>query len=227
MIPIFGSTGTRCLIDGDNDGADDKDGFCVELPGDDQGASACLPDCAALDGGDVTSCVAVDSEGEGTAYCQPLEARGMGLLVDLSDNAAADGSAGHPTPDDRAVCIGPDSACSEDSECDTATSIGCSAGVCMPPSLNACASGGVPGQATAGTACDANETGSNNGFCVPTSDTDGDGSADAVTQCLVACTSDGGAGTCTTASAICLDFTDADPTDGIPGAGLFVCVPAP
>ena len=34
-------------------------------------------------------------------------------------------------------------------------------------------------------------------------------------------------GTCTTASAICLDFTDADPTDGIPGAGLFVCVPAP
>ena len=115
----------------------------------------------------------------------------MGLLVDLSDNAAADGSAGHPTPDDRAVCIGPDSACSEDSECDTATSIGCSAGVCMPPSLNACASGGVPGQATAGTACDANETGSNNGFCISTTDTDGDGSADAVTQCLVACTPDG------------------------------------
>ena len=146
VIPIFGSTGTRCLIDGDNDGADDKDGFCVELPGDDQGASACLPDCAALDGGDVTSCVAVDSEGEGTAYCQPLEARGMGLLVDLSDNGAADGSAGHPAPHDRAVCIGPDSACSDDSECDTATSIGCSAGVCMPPSLNACASGGVPGR---------------------------------------------------------------------------------
>ena len=36
VIPIFGSTGTPCLIDGDNDGADDKDGFCVELPGDDQ-----------------------------------------------------------------------------------------------------------------------------------------------------------------------------------------------
>ena len=98
MIPIFGSTGTPCLIDGDNDGADDKDGFCVELPGDDQGALGLSSDCAALDGGDVTSCVAVDSEGEGTAYCQPLEARGMGLLVDLSDNAAADGSAGHPTP---------------------------------------------------------------------------------------------------------------------------------
>ena len=36
------------------------------LPGDDQ-VPPCLPDCAALDSGDVTSCVAVDSEGEGTA----------------------------------------------------------------------------------------------------------------------------------------------------------------
>ena len=225
-IPTFAATGTVCSVDGDNDGVDDLDGFCLEIPGDALGASVCLPDCSGLDGGDSSACAAVDSTGTATAYCQPLEAKGAGLLTDLSDNAAADGSTGYPDPSDIGVCLPAANTCADSSGCDTATSVGCVAGVCETPSLNACAAGGVPGAAAAGTACETNGAGSAAGFCVPTTDTNGDSVPDAVQACLVGCTPDGGAGDCATANAVC-DFTDADPTDGVPGLGLFVCVPAP
>ena len=207
-IPTFAATGTVCSVDGDNDGVDDLDGFCLEIPGDALGASVCLPDCAGLDGGDSSACAAVDSTGTATAYCQPLEAKGAGLLTDLSDNASADGSTGYPDPSDIGVCLPAANTCADSSGCDTATSVGCVAGVCETPSLNACAAGGVPGAAAAGTACETNGAGSAAGFCVPTTDTNGDSVPDAVQACLVGCTPDGGAGDCPTANAVCADFTD-------------------
>jgi len=234
-IPTFAPTGAVCGIDADNDGVSDAAGFCLAIPDNDLGASVCLPDCAGQNGGDVTGCEAVDSEGLSTAYCQPLEAKGQGILVDLGDNLALDGSAGHPRPDDIAVCLPVDNTCSEDSDCDTATSVGCSAGVCQTPSLNACTGTipgvGVdaPGYAVAGTPCDpTSNAGSTDGYCVPSGNTDSSGNS--LQICLVGCDPTAGgtlAGDCGTADAICADFTDLDPTDGVPGAGLFVCVPAP
>ena len=126
-IPTFAATGTVCSVDGDNDGVDDLDGFCLEIPGDALGASVCLPDCSGLDGGDSSACVAVAGD---TAYCQPLEAKGAGLLTDLSDNAAPDGSTGYPDPSDIGVCLPAANTCADSSGCDTATSVGCVAGVC-------------------------------------------------------------------------------------------------
>ena len=88
-IPTFAATGTVCSVDGD-DGVDDLDGFCLGIRVM-HWRVGLLPDCSGLDGGDSSACVAVAGD---TAYCQPLEAKGAGLLTDLSDNAAADGSTG-------------------------------------------------------------------------------------------------------------------------------------
>ena len=93
----------------------------------------------------------------------------------------------------------------------------------------------IPGGAAAGSACDAfNAVASDTttGHCVPSADLAGDadliGDGDNdLTACLVKCVPDGGAGDCTTSGAVCADFTDTDPSDGVPGAGLFVCLPAP
>lgn len=142
-------------------------------------------------------------------------------LLDLLDNGAADGSAGHPRPNDIAACIPVSSTCAQDSDCPAATSVGCDTakGVCLTPSFNACAAGGVPGAATAGTACDSDGGGSDDGYCVPTTDTTGNGVPNALQACRKSCTSDGGAGNCGTSGAVCYDFTG--------GANLFICAPAP
>ena len=150
-------------------------GYCV--PTGVGTVTVCLPDCSA------GTCDA--SGGTGTYYCQELEADGTGALLDLLDNGAADGSAGHPRPNDIAACIPSSNACSSDSDCAAATSVGCDTaqGVCLTPSLTACAAGGVPGQATPGTICDANGDGTaNDGMCITNS---------GVQVCLAMCTPDG------------------------------------
>ena len=192
----FAATGTQCSVDGDLDGVNDSDemGYCV--PTGVGSVTVCLPDCSA------GTCDA--SGGTGTYYCQPLEAEGTGLLTDLLDNAAADGSAGHPTPNDKAACIPSSNACSSSADCSAATSVGCDTaqGICLTPSLQACAAGGVPGAAGVGTACDSDGGGANDGVCI-------DPGAGA-TVCLKLCTD---AGDCGTAGATCTDS----------GAGFSFC----
>ncbi|MBT6175955.1 MAG: hypothetical protein HOI23_01825, partial [Deltaproteobacteria bacterium] len=209
----YASTGTQCVVDGDLDSVNDADemGRCV--PTGVGSVTVCLPDCS-----DDGTCDAYDVAGTNDYYCQSLEAGGTGLLENL-----AGGGDGSGARDDYAACIPASSSCSASSDCSTATSVGCDTaqGVCLTPSLNACAAGtpSVPGAAAAGTACDSDGGGSNDGYCVPTTDTNGDGAPDAVQACLKSCTPDGGAGNCGTSGAVCYDFTG--------GASLYICAPAP
>ena len=206
----FAATGTQCVVDGDLDGTNDADemGRCV--PTGVGSVAVCLPDCSA------GTCDAYDIAGTNDYYCQGLEAIGTGLLENL-----AGGGDGSGARDDYAACIPASSACSADSGCSTATSVGCDTaqGICLTPSLSACAAGGVPSAAVAGTPCDSDGGGSNDGYCVPTTDTTGDGAPNAVQSCLKSCTPDGGAGTCATSGAVCYDFTG--------GSSLYICAPAP
>jgi hypothetical protein len=188
----FAATGTQCVVDRDLDGGSDADeiGFCV--PTGVGSVTVCRPDCS---GG---TCDASDGIG-GAYYCQELEADGTGLLLDLWDNGVADGSAGHPRPNDIAACIPSSDSCLTDSDCPAATSVGCdeAQGVCLTPSLTACSAGGIPGQAAPGTICDADGDGTaNDGMCTTDS---------GVQVCLDMCTPNGTtAADCDEASVQCV-----------------------
>ena len=176
----YASVGTACTVDVDLDGNNDtgEKGFCASTG---NGAeTVCAPDCSA------GSCAAKDAAGTNQFYCQHIEPVGTGNLTDLLDNGAADASSGHPAPNDRAICLAVADTCSQDADCASATSVGCDTDekVCLPLSLNACAAGGVPGAASAGTACDSDGGGSDDGYCVPTEDTNGDSTPDSVTACF-------------------------------------------
>jgi hypothetical protein len=165
-------------------------GYCV--PTGVGSVTVCSPDCSA------GTCDATG--GTGTYYCQELEADGAGTLIDLLDNGVADGSAGHPRPNDIVACIPASNSCSADSDCAAATSVGCntSLGVCLTPSLTACSSDdGVPGEAAAGSICDADGDGAaNDGMCITSS---------GYQVCLDMCTPDGStAADCDEASAECV-----------------------
>jgi hypothetical protein len=206
----YAATGAQCVVDGDLDSVNDADemGRCV--PTGVGSVAVCLPDCSA------GTCDAYDIAGTNDYYCQSLEAVGTGLLENL-----AGGGDGSGARDDYAACIPASSACSANSDCSTASSVGCDTaqGICLTPSLSACAAGGVPSAATAGTPCDSDGGGSNDGYCVPTTDTTGNGVPDSIQACLKSCTPDGGAGNCGTSGAVCYDFTG--------GANLYICASAP
>ena len=75
--------------------------------------------------------------------------------------AASLGDTSYPRPNDIAVCLPKDNACTEDADCAGDSATACVGGVCVTPSLNECA---LLGKAQ-GAACDADGLGEDNGTC--------------------------------------------------------------
>ena len=121
---------------------------------------------------------------------------------------------------DHAVCMTTDASCSSDSNCKAEMFVGCDTTnhVCLPPSLSACASNGVPGTAAQGATCDSDGDGSTDGVCVFTVDSNVDGVPDSASVCLPSCgNAEGGwdDALCSTDGAECDDISG----DG----GPYVC----
>ena len=201
----YAAAGATCSVDMDLDGVADANeaGICTPLSG---SQTICMPNCSS------SGCVAKDSGNKNEAYCQVIEAIGTGDLEQYTQTGSTNGAR-----DDHAACLTSDSSCSSDSDCKVEMFVGCDQTnhVCLPPSLSACTSDGVPGAAGQGTSCDSDGDGSTDGLCVFSADANGDGSLDSAAICLVSCTTANGGGDssyCTTDGASCSGVSNGQAT---------------
>ena len=204
----YAALGTACGVDMELDGSIDANevGICTPTDGSE---TVCMASCSS------NSCVAVDSGNSNHAYCQAIESPGTGALEQYNTTGSVNGAR-----DDYAVCVTSDASCSSDSNCKADRFVGCDTvqHVCLPPSLTACSSNGVPGTADQGTSCDSDGDGSSDGICVFTVDSNTDGMMDVASVCLPSYgTAQGGwdDAVCTTDGAECRDISG----DG----GAYVC----
>ena len=206
----YAAVGTACSVDMDLDGVVDANevGLCTPTGGSE---TICMANCSS------GSCVATDSANQNHSYCQAIEAPGSGALEQWTQTGSVNGAR-----DDYAVCLTSDSSCSSDADCKVQSFVGCDVTnhVCLPPSLAACTNNDVPGAASQGTACDSDGDGSNDGLCVFTADTTGDGNPDSASVCLVSCTTAVGGGDssyCATEGATCSAISNGQ------NAAFYVC----